>query len=440
MTEKKLSSGGSFGGKKPAKPAPQRPAPARPLNQEKQKTVEQRRAELRAKQEELRAKRQASKPSVPPAAIAGAATAAAGAAAAGAAALKANPGESLRERLNSCQSDFDNLQDDILLSSVHDDMGQVEAVLATLATDLEQYRAQGYVFRSFLENKINVLTDKWEALCDEIDDDVRKQGDSLTREAEATSRVLQQAIGGNTTLLSRAESAVKTLEQKAEAARNALQGRYRDVATTIRQTRDQLDDVEWALAQVSEAKFDFLQAEYVVSACKARLLEKADAGDGPEGILFLTDERLIFEQKEQVATKKFLFITTASETVQQTLLAEPLDHLAKLDTQDVSKFFASKELLQIGFSSEARTPYAIIELLDGASNESWGQMINRVKTGEIDRERIAAAAEEKEEVSAQVAEAPTVCSTCGASLSVTITRGQDILKCDYCGAVTRLKG
>jgi hypothetical protein len=51
--------------------------------------------------------------------------------------------------------------------------------------------------------------------------------------------------------------------------------------------------------------------------------------DDPKGILYLTDQRLIFEQKQEIATKKFLFITTEKQKVQKLVFEVPaLTYLA----------------------------------------------------------------------------------------------------------------
>ena len=44
--------------------------------------------------------------------------------------------------------------------------------------------------------------------------------------------------------------------------------------------------------------------------------EQEDKTD-PKGILFLTDQRLLFEQREEIATKKVLFVTTERKKVQE---------------------------------------------------------------------------------------------------------------------------
>lgn len=54
----------------------------------------------------------------------------------------------------------------------------------------------------------------------------------------------------------------------------------------------------------------------------------------PDGVLYLTDQRLIFEQKEEVATRKILFITTAKKKIQEMEWALPI---SLLETVQVRK-------------------------------------------------------------------------------------------------------
>ncbi len=398
------------------KPRPKRPKPARFLDQVKRQQAQLKREQLKAKQEELRRKARARAPAQPASSL----------------------NQEITDRLQDIQSELDDLQDDIMLTSVHDDMGRIEAVLTNLTTDLGNLRTKGYAFRSYLENKINVLTDKWEDISDRVDDEIEEQSDKLERESEEAERLLRQALGGNQTMVSRAESAVQSLERKASSARQALRNRYDDVARTIHQTRSKLDDVQWAFEQADQSTFEFLEAEYLIAACRAQMLEDPDKDEGAEGILYLTDERVVFEQKEKVATKKFLFITTASEMVQEVDFETLLDWVEEVKSQDKKKFLSKKELLTLNLSPDAGWPSVTFRLLKGAKNEDWSQYVNRARSGEIDRERIAEAAAEKEEVSTQVAEAPTVCSMCGAPLPAAIARGQGEITCEYCGTVVRL--
>jgi len=345
--------------------------------------------------------------------------------------------EETERQIEKCQRDYDNLQDDIMLSSIYSEMAQVEAVLDKLPTELAELRTQGFVFQSYLENKINVLDGKWDEICDKIEEEINRERRTLTQHADRAHRLLQQAVSGNKTTLARAESAIESLKNKANATRNTLRSRYSDLKQNINQTNKQLTKAKWAFQQLAEAKLDFLSAEYLVAACKAKMLDDANDKEGPKGILYLTDERLLFEQKEEVKTKKFFFFTTDSQMVQEVRFAEPLGHIETLEAQDKGRFIFSKELLNLQLSPQAQMRHVTFELED-AKNEAWTAFINRVTSGEIERERLAEAVQEKQEVSQQLSQAPTICPTCGATLQATIVRGQNTMDCDYCGSVIRL--
>lgn len=345
--------------------------------------------------------------------------------------------EATVRQIEKAQREYDNLQDDIMLSSIYSDMAQVEAGLHKLPTELAELRTQGFVFQSYLENKIDVLDAKWDEICDKIEEEINRERRTLTRDAERAHRLLQQAVNGNQTMLTRAESAIESLEKKANATRNTLRNRYSDLKQNINQTKQQLKKAQWAFQQLAEAKIEFLSAEYLVAACKAKMLDDANDKEGEKGILYLTDERLLFEQKEEVKTKKFFFFTTDSQMVQEVRFAEPLGHIEGLEAQDKGRFIFSKELLNLQLSPQAQMRYVTFEL-ENAKNEEWTALINRVTTNEIERERLADAVEEKQEVSQQVSQAPTICPTCSATLQATIVRGQNSIDCDYCGSVIRL--
>ena len=393
------------------------PKPARKLNTTKIQQAHRKRQQLKVRQDRVRQKARSQ----------------------GSARSGTALNSELQRRLQRVQGDYDQLQDDLLLTSIHDDMGRLEATLTGLATDLEILRTNGYAFRSYLENKINVLTDKWEQISEHVDDELGELSDELEQEADEVEKLVRRAYSGNSATIGRAESAVNSLDRKISAARQALRHRYEDVAQTIRQTRSQLDEVQWAFTQAGEAQFNFLEAEFLVAACQAKFLADPDDEDeAAEGVLYLTDERLIFEQKEKVATKKILFFTTESETIQEVDFETLLDWIEAAEIEDKRKLLSKKEILNLKLSPEAGPYSATFRLLKGARNEVWAQLINRARSGEIERERIAEAAAEKVLLSEKVSEAPVTCSMCGASLPSTLARGQSEITCEYCGTVVRL--
>jgi len=175
------------------------------------------------------------------------------------------------------------------LTSVRDDLEDIATGLAVLPTEIEELRTRGYVFRSFLENKINVLAGQWEETHDRVSREVSTRVRELEREANQAEEAMRQAMSGNSTQIARAESAIETLERKASAARSATQAMYDTVQQNVRQTKAQIEQIRWLLDQIDEASFQLHPAEDPVAACQAQYLERED--EGPEGVLYLTDER-----------------------------------------------------------------------------------------------------------------------------------------------------
>jgi hypothetical protein len=98
-----------------------------------------------------------------------------------------------------------------------------------------------------------------------------------------------------------------------------------------------------------------------------------------------------------------------------------------------------KELMEIYFAPEADIAETQLQILRGDSDE-WGKLINRVSSGEIERERVRAEGDEAaaEELAVKVEEIPTKCPNCGGGLTTPIVRGMHEINCEYCSTVIRL--
>lgn len=335
-------------------------------------------------------------------------------------------------RLDALQDKFGDLQESLLLTNVHSKLSEIETALSLLPSDIEQVRTRGYVFQSFLENKINVLAEKWAETQDSVSREITRRTRELERDSDTAENALRQAASGRASQVSRAESAISTFESKVRAAQSAVEAMYKPLQQNVDQTRRQVTQINRLLDMIDEASFQLYPSEDPVAVCKAQYMERED--EGPEGLLYLTDARLLFEQKEQIATKKILFITTEKETVQEFIFEVSVGQIEEVTASDKRKLLKRKEMLELLFAPEADLSGATLRLLD-AKNEDWDKLIGRVKSGEIDKERT----QPKDEAVVEAARAaPTKCTTCGATLSVEIVRGMQEITCEYCGSVIRL--
>jgi len=341
--------------------------------------------------------------------------------------------EETRDQLEALSSRLERLQRAASLTDIYDDLEDIETVLTALPADVEALRTRGYVFSSYLERKIEVLASQWAQMRDRVRREVERRSAELAEDLRRAERALQQARPGNPAQIARAEGAIRTLEGRVSAAQDTLEAMFDALDQNVTQTQAQVEAIEWALDQADQASFDFYPDEHLVAACQAQWLQ--DEKDGPKGILFLTDGRLIFERKEEIATKKVLFITTQKEAIQELLFAIPIGQVEAAKATQAG-FLGRKEMLELRFAPEAEISEARLRLLGGADNEEWAGRIGRVRSGDIEQERVQAAVEKAETETAK--EVPTKCPNCGAILTTPIVKGMREITCEYCGAVIRL--
>lgn len=340
--------------------------------------------------------------------------------------------EERQAQLEALSSKLESLQRAAALTDIFEELEEVDSVLATLPVDVKALRSRGYVFRSYLERKVAVLVEQWAQMRERVAEEVQRRASDLASDLDRAERAVQMAHSGDAGQIAQAQSALRLLEGKVSATQDALEAMYDTLDQNIIQAQAQVEAIEWALDEADQASFGFHPEENLVAACRAQLLE--DGKDGPEGILFLTDARLVFERKEEVATKKFLFITTEREIVQEPVFAVPIGHIEEVKTRQAG-FLGRKEVLELHFAPEADLSEAHLRLLGGADNEEWAGLIGRVRSGEIDRERVQTEAAPKKAIEAR--SAPTKCPNCGALITTPIVKGMHEVTCEYCGTVIR---
>jgi ribosomal protein S27AE len=194
-----------------------------------------------------------------------------------------------------------------------------------------------------------------------------------------------------------------------------------------------LTEIEYLVKQLAEATFQLLPTEGGIAAIKAVWCKtgKEQKGD-PEGILFLTDQRILFEQKEEIVTKKVLFVATEKQKVQKLQIECPVPLVDKVDTSKQG-FLKNEDHIEIRFASGA--PVEIAHFHIWQDNATWQQLINRAKSKDFDQGR---AVQIDQSAMDKVKAAPSQCPSCGGNITQVVMRGMDSLTCEYCGFVIRL--
>ncbi|NOY97758.1 MAG: hypothetical protein GXP40_00940 [Chloroflexi bacterium] len=350
-----------------------------------------------------------------------------------------SPVEQLRSDINALQSSLRELQNAVRLSSIRDNVEDLQTTVNGMDQRIAALRERGYAFEKELENQAADFAQQWAALAPGITRQIETQAAKL----EASLRPLETQItqlatqAGSPAALrpvaDKLKAQVKTLQDKVEAVEQTIEGSYDQFGRQVRQVVSHLEKIDWMLTQLAEATFQLLPTEAGIAAVKAVWAKDGEEKkDDPEGVLYLTDQRLIFEQKEKVATKKVLFIATEKKLVQEMLWEAPV---ALIEETKASKqgFMKKDDFIEVRFASGA--PYDTVHVHIWQRGDEWKALLKRAKAKEFDGTRAIAIDEAEVE---KVKSAPTQCPACGGVIDQVILRGQDTVTCEYCGNVFRL--
>ncbi len=350
-----------------------------------------------------------------------------------------SPIQQLSEEIRSLQSKVGDMQTSVRLTKARDNIEDVQSVINGLVQRIATSRTRGYVFEKNLENQAQELSKSWALLYPNLQSQLNIQSAGLQNSLRPIESQLQQlAAAANNPAVARGllgplQNNTKILEDKVSAAEKTIDGMYDQVSNRISQFTRHLDEIEYLLSQLAEAAFQLLPTEAGIAAVKAIWCKtgKEQKGD-PEGILYLTDQRIIFEQKEEIVTKKVLFVATEKQKVQQLQMECPIVIVEKVDTSKQG-FLKNEDHIEIRFSSGA--PYEVTHFHIWQENSAWQQLISRAKSKDFDKDRVIRIDQSALD---KVKAAPSQCPSCGGNITQVLLRGMDSLTCEYCGFVIRL--
>jgi hypothetical protein len=359
---------------------------------------------------------------------------AAGAAVGAAAAQAVSP--EMQARVTAVESKFETLETSAQLTTIYDAVGRIDGKLTDLPFELEKLRDRGYVHSGQLEDKLEALDDKW-------DDDIRPRVEaSLKEQVERLDKELDQAEMQVKRINPRVESTVKmaetavdSLERRITAAHDAIDNLYEPIENEINEAERQLNNARIMLDLLDGSQaIKLREAEGPLLAVEAEW--HRDGDEGPKGYLFLTDLRLIFEQREEVVTKKkFGLFKADSEMVQEVHLDVEVHQIESVSHKEEGGFLGmgKADIIEFVFAASASMSRARFHL-KGQNSSEWAAMIKRVQTGDIDADRSDEYMEELETAGITSASFPTACPTCYAPIPEQ-PRGVTSYTCEFCGAV-----
>ena len=349
-----------------------------------------------------------------------------------------NLAEQVKSDIQSLRSSLGDLQGSVRLTDIRDSLEDLGSTINGLDRRIKSLREKGYAFEKELEEQAKDFLKDWKAIAPGLDEAINRETEELSRELRPLEIQITQLAGDNRNatvlqpLVKKVKSQVETLEGRVEAVERDIRGGYDHFSSDVHQLEYHLGKLEWTLTELSEASFDLLATESGIMAVKAVWASgEKQTKEDPEGVLYLTDQRIIFEQKEKVATKKVLFVATEKELVQETHWEVPVVLLEEAKARKEG-FLNKDDYIELRFASGA--PHDLIHLHIWQRGDEWVAMLNRAKAREYDQTR---AIPIDKAVAEKVKNAPTQCPECGGEIKQPILRGMDTITCEYCGVTVR---
>lgn len=348
-----------------------------------------------------------------------------------------NPVEELRKDIESAKRDFNSLLSDSSLNSVRDEFSDIDTKIANLGLRIQKIRDRKYLYNKICEKQGAEYQKQWATKKFTIQNRIETEARNL----QTTIRPLEMRVSGlrigaaSPAIVQSVQSDIDRFKTRVSSAESAIRELFDGLKDEVDKLGSQLDLVEFTLDNSEAASFGFLPGEGVIMAVKAVWTRdnKKEDKDDPEGILFLTDQRLLFEQKEEIATKKVLFVTTEREKVQKLQFETPVVSIESVKATKQG-LFKNEDWIEMVLASGSFSRDVKLHL-DGQDCEEWQKLITKAKTKDFDTDRTVAVDQAAVE---KVKAAPSQCPNCGGAITKPVLRGQDTITCEFCGNVIRL--
>lgn len=342
----------------------------------------------------------------------------------------------IASRFDALRSRFETLYSNAGLPDVSSAINSLTDDITNLPDTISGIRDRGYAFAAYLEHKAEVIAEQWNTLRDEAQRQLSMEAARLQGEVNGLRFRVDLAAGMRANPMALAnqlpdlERIVGQVESTVSDAASRIESIFETLQNDVAQTIDQLSKINWYLDQWDEGSFESLAEESLFLAAKAEWVATGKGKDDPDGVLFLTDQRLIFEQKETTGKTLGLF---GGKKVQEVEWAIPLNQFADVVPENKG-FLGGKDMLNFTMGKGAPYPKIVVEVKGGVQSKFWAAQIKRMIAGQTDDER--AIQPDAESIEA-MRKAPTACPSCGGTLPQLVA-SQRQLECAYCGMVIRV--
>ncbi len=337
----------------------------------------------------------------------------------------------VQAKVDSLQQQFSQLQGRAQLAEIQQAMSTIEERLTEYPAELRALERRGFIHGRSLQERLQMLKGQWRKNRPRLEGSLKERQNQLKANLTSTSRLVTRARSGQQAAVASAESAIEALRRETDAADRALRSQYDSVDTELYDIGAQLSRIAWMMEALDESPDIQLQnGEGPLLAVETEW--HRDGDEGPKGVLFLTNQRLLFEQKEEIVTKRRLGIFKAeSEVIHKLWLDIKVTDIESVQDSEEGGFLGvgKADILELTCSGQAPVSRARFHL-KGQDSADWRAEIKRVQSGQVTADRVQRSAAKPASVSLSF---PSQCPNCTAALPKA-ERGATQIVCEFCGS------
>lgn len=341
--------------------------------------------------------------------------------------------EEFASKISSLEFKFKNLEDRADLDSSESAVEKIKQGIRSHPDQLDALNHRGFLHTLPLQNILDAVAADWnEGQAAEVDREINLLKRKLIRERSRIKAQMRQLDNPTAVIVKTVEKSLDSFDDTVRESEGKIRTMLSKATAAVDKVAFQMRRIEWMLDQLDEAAdIVMLENEGPLLAVEAEW--ENDGDEGPDGVLYLTDQRIIFEEKAEKATKKFLFITRESELVQQLLIDEPISEIQEVEASEKRRRriqLRKDDLIDLVMSPHAA--YARLRFhIRGQESKDWAVMINRAMDGDVFKDRAESA--QSDGANAREKAFPASCPDCFAAIPPQ-PRGALSMVCEFCNS------
>jgi predicted nucleic acid-binding Zn-ribbon protein len=279
----------------------------------------------------------------------------------------------LESRLRDLERKVDELEERFSATSIFKEIDSVE-------NSVREMQRKGYAYLHSLEASLPDLRSQVESLRSRLETSVKSEQYRLRGEFNQARTAIDHAVDTIESSLSHAEKEVGDIENRLHEAERKLGDILEPLTNKISESNARLANINRYLEARDEASFTFESGENVVLADKAEWVVTGKGGEDPDGVVFLSSKRVIFEQKEKVGKKLGMFGGKQQHEVKWQIT---LDQIASVATENKG-LLGRKDMLTVTLKPGAEHPQLVMEI-KSADNKFWREMLEKAIGGQLEQ-------------------------------------------------------